>query len=93
MKLSKKAIGIGLTVATTAAIVAGCSSPQFDDLKNVNPILPDYDTVIMNVDGFPNVALLCYDGKAMVTTTRNLDSIQFQSAYDPICKEHIKSRY
>src|ERR1700743_42968 len=90
MKLSKKALSIGILGAVTAAIVTGCASPQFDDLKNVNPVLPDYATVIMNVDGFPNISLVCYHGIAMVTTTRNMDSTQFQPAYNPICKEHMK---
>lgn len=85
---------IGLVVAAaTVAVVAGCAQPQFDDLKGVNPIPPDYSTVLMNVDGFPNISLLCYDGVAMVTTSRDMDSTQFQPAYNHICKEHMKRSY
>lgn len=93
MKLSKarkKALGLLGGVAAVIVIATGCTSPQFDDLKNVNPVLPDYATVIMNVDGFPNISLVCYHGIAMVTTTRDMDSTQFQPAYNPICKEHMK---
>lgn len=93
MKLSKarkKALGLLGVAAVIVGVATGCAQPQFDDLKNVNPVLPDYATVIMNVDGFPNISLVCYHGIAMVTTTRDMDSTQFQPAYNPICKEHMK---
>lgn len=93
MKLSKKTLGVIGMAAVTVGVVAGCSSPQLDDLKNVNPILPDYATVIMNVSGFPNISLVCYDGIAMATTTRDMDSTQFQPAWNSICKEHMKNNY
>ena len=90
MKLSKKALGGVAMAAVAVGVVAGCASPQFDDLKSVNPVEPDYATVIMNVSGFPNISLVCYHGIAMVTTTRDMDSTQFQPAYNPICKAHMK---
>lgn len=93
MKFTKRSLGIVGSFAITAAVVAGCASPQFDDLKSVSPIYPDYAKVIMNVDGFPNISLVCYDGVAMATTTRNMDSTQFQPAWNAICKEHLKNSY
>ncbi len=83
-------LGLALAAAATAAVVAGCTTPQLDDLKGVNTVYPDYTVVIMNVDGFPNVTLLCYDGQAMLTTTRDYNSLTLDPAMDNICQAHAR---
>jgi hypothetical protein len=91
VKITRKRAGLlGLALAA-AAVVAGCTSPQLDDLKGVNPVYPDYAVVIMNVDGFPNVTLLCYDGQAMLTTTRDYNSLTLDPAMDNICQAHARN--
>lgn len=86
----KKIISVGAVLAATG-IIAGCASPQLDDLKNVNPVYPDYAVVVMNVSGFPNVAVLCYDGVAMLTTTRDYDSLTIDTAFNNICAAHERN--
>ena len=88
--MKRTAIAIGAATAT-AALVAGCASPQFDDLKGVNPVYPDYAVVIMNVDGFPNIGLVCYDGEAEVTTTRDYTAITYAPQFNDICQAHKRN--
>jgi hypothetical protein len=94
MKLNRKRAGIlsavGMAVIT-AVTVAGCGQPQLDDLKGVNPVYPDYAVDIMNVDSFPNVTLLCYDGVAMLTTTRDYNALTLDPGMNNICQAHMRN--
>lgn len=93
MRLTRKHAGLSLLGlgAVTTALVAGCSTPQYDDLKGVNPVYPDYAVDIMNVDGFPNITLVCYDGQAMLTTTRDYNALTLDPAMDNICEAHARN--
>jgi hypothetical protein len=86
-----KKIAIAIGAMTVIGMAAGCTSPQLDDLKNVNPVYPDYAVVVMNVSGFPNITIVCYDGVAMATTTRDYESMQFQPAFNNICAAHKRN--
>lgn len=89
-EMRKTITAIG-AAAATAALVAGCATPQYDDLKNVSPVYPDYAVVIMNVDGFPNITLICYDGKAEITTTRDYTAITYSPQFNDICQAHKRN--
>jgi hypothetical protein len=94
MRITRKRAGILATVGAAViavATIAGCTQPQLDDLKGVNPVYPDYAVDIMNVDSFPNVTLLCYDGVAMLTTTRDYDSLTLDPGMDNICQAHMRN--
>ena len=82
------AVSIGAGLSVTACSVG---TPQLDDLKNVQPVYPDYAVTVMNVDGFPNVTLLCYDDVAMITTTRDYQQVQSWPVFDNICKAHDRN--
>ena len=78
-------------LAAIGAAIAGCTTPQYDDLKGVNPVYPDYAVVVMNVDGFPNFTLICYDGQAEITTTRDYTSITYSPQFNNICAAHMRN--
>lgn len=44
--------------------------PQADETLEVLAVNPDSVTVIRNIDQHPNVAIVCYEGVAIVTHTR-----------------------
>lgn len=93
MKFTRKwkiAIPTALAAISIGAFVAGCETPQYDDLKGVHPVYPDYAVVVMNVDGFPNLSLVCYDGKAELTTTRNMDAARYAPEFNNICQAHAR---
>lgn len=39
----------------------------------------------------PNVMLLCYDGQAMLTTTRDYSALTLDPAMDYICEAHARN--
>lgn len=90
MKFNKKdAIWSGITMAiATGALVAGCGSgqPQLDDLNNVPPSYPNYVMTGLNVDGFPNVTMICINGAGFATTTRDAaGAITLVPEWDKFC--------
>jgi hypothetical protein len=81
--------GIALVGIAAAGIVAGCTSPQLNDLRNSPSVYPNYSTTYVNVDGFPNVTELCINGVAFATTTRDLNSIMRIPEWDAFCATQI----
>lgn len=76
-----KRILAGLVAAGLAVALAGCGTTGGGgntpgtgagalDLKKVKFLDPDKAIGINNVDGYPNLLILCYRGVAWVTTTR-----------------------
>src|SRR5271154_3241151 len=82
-------VGAGIAVLATAGIVAGCTSPQLNDLRNSPTQYPNYSTTYINVDGFPNVTELCINGVAFATTTRDYTSIMRIPQWDAFCATQI----
>lgn len=87
-----------------AAIVAGggaiaCSAEQqtaltggggAKDLKHLPPQDPDAAWLVNNVDKYPNVAVLCFKGVALVTTTRDAaGALQHFDALDRVCPGYV----
>jgi hypothetical protein len=82
-------IATGVVAIAAAGIIAGCTSPQLDDLKGVNPQYPNYAATWVNVDGFPNVTELCINGVAFATTTRDYNAIMRIPQWDAFCATQI----
>jgi len=87
-------IVIGIVVAgiiATVLLVAGCSgTPQMDDLKGINPQYPNYAALYVNVDGHPNVMMLCIQGVGIMTTTREYGSAaQLVPQWNAFCETQI----
>lgn len=77
-------------VAAGALLLGGCNWGSDDankkDVLNVPGLKPDKLEVFTNVDGHPNVAVLCIHKVAWVTTTRIGEAIQRVPEYDvPVC--------
>jgi hypothetical protein len=73
-----------VTAALAAAGVlgagAGCTNSlngggSFKDVENVKPVDADSYTLLNNVDGYPNIVIVCYGGVSFVTTTRTNNGV------------------
>ena len=68
-----------IVAVASALLLAGCgsdgglpgSAQQLRDLKNVPITEPDKARLVVNVDTYPNLVILCVEGVGFVTTTRN----------------------
>lgn len=89
MNRNKKLIALGAGVVVTAGIVAGCESPQLNDLRNSPTNYPNYSMTYINVSGFPNVTELCINGLAFYTTTRDYNAIARVPQWDAFCATQI----
>ncbi len=85
-------------VAIAALALGGCAAPGslsggggFKDLENVTPQNPDKAILINNVDGYPNVTIICIGGVALVTTTRDSSAAALQhfDALDHLCPGYV----
>jgi hypothetical protein len=80
-----------LAAALAAALTLGACNLGSDDANkkdvlNVPGIKPDKLEVFINVDGHPNIAVLCIHKVAWVTTTRVGEAVQRVPEYDvPVC--------
>jgi hypothetical protein len=68
-------LGVGL--AAVALALTGCSldgsvggGGSFQDVKGIDPVNADSYKLINNVDGYPNLVIVCTGGIAFTTTTR-----------------------
>lgn len=79
-------VGAAMTLASVSA--CGSGHPQNDDLKNVPPSYPNYAELVINVDGYPNVMMLCVHGAGIATTQRpNSNAAAFLvPEWDAFCK-------
>lgn len=78
----KKLIIAGLVAA--AALTVGCTS-TLQDLEGVEATPPDAYEVFQSPDQFPNVARVCIDGVAFVTTTRDYQQVARVPQWDEYC--------
>lgn len=76
MKMKKPA-AMAAGLMSAALLLAGCGSTNsftggggWKDLEGVTPQDPTNVRLYNNVNGFPNIVLLCTDGVAFATTTR-----------------------
>ena len=99
MKWDKKnTIIAGLSGAVAAAaLVAACGSGNnapTNDLLNIGSSYPDYYANYMNVDGQPNIGLMCIHGAALITTSREAaGAAQPFPSLDGFCKTQIGSNF
>lgn len=47
------------------------SSQQLRDLENVPPTEPEKVRLVVNVNDYPNIVLMCVEGVGFITTTRD----------------------
>lgn len=72
-------VSLILAAIATMAMLASCSLGEnsmsggggFKDVKGVHPVDADKYILLNNVDGYPNLVILCYSGVALTTTTRD----------------------
>jgi hypothetical protein len=85
----KRALLGGAGVVAAVALISACGPTQKSDLRNTQNSYPNYQTTIMNVDGFPNVSLLCFNGSAIITNTRANTNMMLDPTLDAFCKTKI----
>jgi len=73
---------VGLVVASV--LLAGCSS-TLQDLENVDAKHADKTEIFQAPDQFPNLALQCIHGVAIVTNTRDYNSVMRVPELDDYC--------
>jgi hypothetical protein len=84
--------GLLAGAALTATLLTSCGNgtPQLDDLQNVPPSYPNYVANLINVSGFPNVTMLCYDGAGFATTTRDAaGAVTLVPEWSAFCEKQI----
>lgn len=57
--------------AVVLPLLAGCHQNQNKDLKGVSFIQPDSVQGYKNVDGYPNLVIMCVKGVAFASTQRD----------------------
>lgn len=87
MKITRKGSVIGgiVAVAAVAATVTACGPTQLNDLRNTPTQYPDYASIVLNVDNYPNVTVLCIRGVGFATTTRDYSAIMRVPEWDKFC--------
>jgi hypothetical protein len=78
----------GVTACRPSSLTGGGG---FKDLEHVNPQDPDKAILINNVDGFPNITIVCVGGVALVTTTREAaGALQHFAELDHLCPGYVR---
>lgn len=67
--MRRRILGL-LAALIVSAALAGCGTNNFRDLEGVPSKNPDKVELFNNLDGHPNLALVCIHGVAFITTTR-----------------------
>lgn len=70
--------------------LTACGPTQSDDLRGSQTVYPDYSKTVMNVDGFPNIAVICFKGAGFATTSRNMDALTPVPEWDAFCRTQEK---
>jgi len=88
------AIVVGAVVGSIASLaIAGClgfGNPTTDDLQNSPNFYPNWSGTVLNVDSFPNITMICYDGAGFATTTRDAaGAIMLVPEWDAFCAKQI----
>ena len=80
------ALVIGVGALASCGLDGNSFSGGFKDLENIQPQDPTDVRLYNNVNGYPNIAILCTDGVAWATPTRDsLAAIQRVPELDPTC--------
>lgn len=78
---------IAAVAALAASLCAGCSGNNFRDVEGVPSRDADQYTLLNNLDGHPNLVIVCYAGVAFVTTTRDYVAVTRVSDLDKTCPQ------
>ena len=92
--MRKHKVGITATIVavlTGSAILAVGCSHQLDDQGDVAQANADYEITYLNVDGFPNITVVCIMGVGFVTISRNYNSLTPEPKWDSFCATQIPS--
>ncbi len=81
-----------IMLATGAVLVLGACSPgnNFRDVEGVKSENPDLVQNYNNLDKHPNLAKVCIDGVAFLTTTREYDAVTRVPEWDRTCPGDLK---
>jgi hypothetical protein len=74
-----------LIAVVLAVALAACGNDNFRDVEGVKSQRPDLIENFNNLDGHPNIAMVCIHGVAFYTTTRDLQSIGRVPEWDSRC--------
>jgi len=80
----------GIFAAAALAVNLACSN-QLNDLESIPQAKPDYVITFLNVDGFPNITMLCVDGVGFATITRDYNSAQPIPQWNAFCAARQKN--
>ena len=73
-----------LLICLLALAASGCQE-AYQDLEGLDVIDPDRAIIVRNADQFPNLSVLCFEGTAVITTTREAAPVVDQSSV--FCQE------
>ena len=65
-------------VAAGVALAISACSPQFDDLEGVEGQDPDHVIILRNVDGYPNINIVCLNGDALIMRSAGYNDMMIQ---------------
>lgn len=87
--LARRAGLLVLLALVLAIVLAGCTEKEDTDLKDSDWSLvkPDKLIILQNVDGHPNIGIVCYASTAWVTTTRVEKAIAPEPRLDAWCAQ------
>lgn len=66
--------------------LAGCATDNFKDVKGVPNRTPDILVNYENMDGHPNIGMMCIKGAGIMTTTRSYSAATRVPEWDAYCK-------
>lgn len=71
-------------------LLAACGHDNYKDVKGVPNRHPDYIVNYENMDGHPNIGMLCIHGVGFATTTRDYNALTRVPEWDGFCTARIK---
>ena len=85
----KKRIILAVALGSIALLTTACSpGNNFRDVEGVKSERPELIRNFNNMDLHPNVGMLCIEGVAFFTTTRDYTSIGRVSEWDRLCPSY-----
>jgi hypothetical protein len=86
--MNKRVIALAGAALIAGAALSGCGNNNFRDVKGVKSERPDLIRNFNNMDKHPNIGMLCIEGVAFATTTRDYgDAIERVPEWDDQCPD------
>jgi hypothetical protein len=85
----KKLVLAAVAVASLGLGTSACTPPWEGSIRDLEDAeVRDADVVVYNnINRHPNIARVCTDGVAWVTTSRDFDSLERMEEWDELCPD------